>query len=282
MANDTATPSATKKPKTGRSPAYPFIPIDKALNQARALYQTEGKYAVPMASAFRAWGYGEKSSGGRQTLAALRYFGLIEVAGEGDSRQVKVSQEALRVLLDTREDDTERRALVRKMAMRPSIHQQIFLKYREGLPSDATVRHFLVFDHDYNEGAAQELLEEYKATATYAGLYQPSGDIDESQVEDGGDPEDLPEDESPGSGGKGVPTAAKNPPAPQKPQAEYRLMESERIVFTEESAPQQYLKLIASGEPDELLLEALEDYVKRQKRRLVLKAKEEEKKELIG
>ena len=45
-------------------------------------------------------------------------------------------------------------------------------------------------------------------------------------------------------------------------------MDGERIVFTEESNPQNYLKLIASGDVDETMLEALEDYVKRQKRRL--------------
>jgi len=45
-------------------------------------------------------------------------------------------------------------------------------------------------------------------------------------------------------------------------------MEGERVVFTEETNPQNYLKLIASGEVDETMLEALEDYVKRQKKRL--------------
>lgn len=46
------------------------------------------------------------------------------------------------------------------------------------------------------------------------------------------------------------------------------IMEGERVVFTEETNPQNYLKLIASGEVDETMLEALEDYVKRQKNRL--------------
>lgn len=39
-------------------------------------------------------------------------------------------------------------------------------------------------------------------------------------------------------------------------------------MFTEESNPTQYVKLVASGEVDGTLLEALEDYVKRQKKRL--------------
>ena len=52
-------------------------------------------------------------------------------------------------------------------------------------------------------------------------------------------------------------------------------MDGERVVFTEESNPQNYLKLIASGDVDGTMLEALEDYVKRQKKRLGLPEKKE-------
>lgn len=45
-------------------------------------------------------------------------------------------------------------------------------------------------------------------------------------------------------------------------------MEAERVVFTEEWQPNQYLKLIASGDFDATLLEALEDFVRRQRKRL--------------
>ena len=51
-------------------------------------------------------------------------------------------------------------------------------------------------------------------------------------------------------------------------------MDGERIVFTGESNPQNYLKLIASGDVDETMLEALEDYVKRQKKRLKIETNE--------
>jgi hypothetical protein len=48
----------------------------------------------------------------------------------------------------------------------------------------------------------------------------------------------------------------------------FKLMAGERVVFVEETSPAQYLKLVASGDMDASLLEALEDYVKRQKKRL--------------
>ena len=43
---------------------------------------------------------------------------------------------------------------------------------------------------------------------------------------------------------------------------------AERIVFVEEGEKGQYLRLSASGEITDYLLEALEDYVKRQRKRL--------------
>ena len=46
----------------------------------------------------------------------------------------------------------------------------------------------------------------------------------------------------------------------------------DRVVFTEESNPQQYLKLIASGDVDETMLGALEDYLRRQNKRLGIAA----------
>jgi hypothetical protein len=61
--------------------------------------------------------------------------------------------------------------------------------------------------------------------------------------------------------------AAGNP----TPQGKVHLMGGERVVFTEETNPQNYLKLVASGEVDETMLEAHEDYVKRQKKRLTPK-----------
>ena len=45
-------------------------------------------------------------------------------------------------------------------------------------------------------------------------------------------------------------------------------MDGERVVFTEETDPQTYVKLIASGFVDDSLLEVLEDFVNRQRKRL--------------
>lgn len=163
-----------KRLRPGRSPAYPGISLKAAIAKAKELYDAEGKYAAPMTSAFKAWGYGEKSSGGREIRAALRYFGLITV--EGDAGTVKLTEDALRVLLDGRDDQSENKTIIRRLALKPSVHAKLFEAYPEGIKSNATAEHFLVFTEGYSKGAAGDIVSEFKETAHYAGLFQP-GDV---------------------------------------------------------------------------------------------------------
>jgi hypothetical protein len=193
--DEIADDKAGKRNKTGRSPAYPFISISKALEQTRALHKQEGEYLAPLSSAFDAWGYGLKSSGGRQTMAALKYYGLIDIVGEGDARKVKISDAARRILLDSREDETEKKALIRKVAMNPTAHQAIFNEYPRGLASDGSVIHFLTFGLGFKGDAPKDLLAEFKETASVIGLYQPENLVDKEAAgaQSGGDKTPPPE-----------------------------------------------------------------------------------------
>ncbi|TPK89644.1 MULTISPECIES: hypothetical protein [unclassified Mesorhizobium] len=187
MSDQSQTKSAetktAQKRKVGRSPAYPYISVQKAVEKTKALYDREGEYAAPLESASAAWGYGAKSSGGRQTLATLKYYGLIDVQGENDKRKVKVSDVARRILLDQREDDTEKKQLLRKVALSPSAHKALYEQYPSGLASDGSVVHFLMFDLHFNRDAAAELLAEFKETARYIGLYGPDKTVDKNASE---------------------------------------------------------------------------------------------------
>lgn len=173
---------ADRRRQVGRSPAYPTLSVWKAIEKAALLYEREGEYAAPVSQATAAWGYSAKSSGARQLLATLRYYGLVDVTGDGDARKVKISETARRILLDKREDETEKRRLIRKVALTPAIHRTLYENYKAGLASDGSVTHFLTFDHAYNPSAAAELLAEFKETAAFAGLYGPSADLDKDDL----------------------------------------------------------------------------------------------------
>ena len=251
-----------QKSGKGRSPAYPSLTLAEAMEKAKALYEAEGRYAIPLSSAFKSWGYAAKSSGGREVRASLRYFGLITIEGDGDAAKVKLTDDALRVLIDQREDQSEKKAIIRRLALNPTAHKKIWGRFSEGIKSEATVHHFLVFEEQFNPEAATALIKEFQATAAYAGLYEP--DIVPVIDDPDAGEDDQPEDDPPG--GRTPPGDRRPPPPPPKPQVS--VMDGERVAFIEEGQPGQYLKLVASGDVDDYLLEALEDYVRRQRKRL--------------
>lgn len=261
MPDAAAKPTAPpQRKRQGRSPSYPGLTLQEALAKAKAQYEAEGKYPAPLPSAFKAWGYSEKSSGGREVRASLRYYGLASIDGEGDGATVKLSEDALRVLLDTREDQTEKKAIIKRLALNPAAHKKLWAKFPDGIKSDGTATHFLVFDEGYAKEGAEALVAQFKATASYAGVYEPDSVAD---IDNPGADEDDHEDEEPDEVQNN--RGDRKPPAPK---GKVQLMDSERVAFIEENQPGQYLKLIASGDVDDTLLEALEDYVKRQRKRL--------------
>lgn len=161
----------------GRSPAFPFIPVARALARADELRAAEGKNGVPITSAYRAWGFGARSSGGRQTAAALRHFGLLDYVGRGEERDVRLTRLALDILLDTRPHSPERDALIRRAALNPPIHAELWRRYGAELPSDATLTTYLVRDRGFNETGARDLLAEYKDSLAFAKLLgTPAGE----------------------------------------------------------------------------------------------------------
>lgn len=149
----------------GRSPAYPFIPLEKALARAEELRKAVGRNDTRIESAKSHWKYGPKSSGGIQTLAALRHFGLID---ETQDKRIKLSDLSLRILMDQRPDSQERRQLIQVAALNPKMHGELWGRWHSELPVDAEIRHYLVLDRKFNENGADDLIAEYKATLAYA------------------------------------------------------------------------------------------------------------------
>jgi hypothetical protein len=150
-----------------RSPSFPFVSLPDALERARAFYDKEHRHETEPEVAARHWGYSPRSSGGNQTLAALRAFGLLEMVGEG---KVRLTERALRILLDEREESPERGQLLRQAALSPALHSRIWERYKGVLPSDATLRLYLVADEGFNERSVDEFIAELKETLEHAGI----------------------------------------------------------------------------------------------------------------
>ena len=167
MAVDLAVSS--KRNRT-RSPSYPYLDLAAALEKAAVLWRAEGRHAVPVSLAMQHWGYKEESSTGYSCVAALKKFGLVDHEGMGETRQVRLSGLALGILLDKDPGSADRRDALRRAALGPRIHAELWERYGAELPSDQSLKRFLIVDRAFNEAAVDELLEEYKQTMTFAGL----------------------------------------------------------------------------------------------------------------
>ncbi len=163
------TPMPDKK-KKARSPSYPGINLETALRRARQMYEKENRQFASVSTILEDWGYQPKSGGGLVVLAALLKFGLLVDEGSGDTRRARLSDEALRILLDEREESEERLALVKEAAMKPPIHEELWTRYQGALPSDANLRHFLIFEKGFTETAAKEFIQEFRETVAFAEL----------------------------------------------------------------------------------------------------------------
>jgi hypothetical protein len=116
------------------------------------------------------WGYKPMSGPGLTALAALKKFGLLVDEGSGPSRKAHLSETAIAILLDEREDSPARLQLIQQAALLPSIHQELWQKYGDSLPSDETLRFELRHDKNFTEAGVAEFIPQYKRTLTFARL----------------------------------------------------------------------------------------------------------------
>jgi hypothetical protein len=153
-----------------RSPNYPGIDLETAIEKARILREKEGKQYAPVEAALQHWGYVPKSSGGLVTLSALKKFGLTDERGKGTNREIKLSDLALRILLDDREDSVERMQAIQEAALNPIIHRKLWEDYGGELPSHQTLLLKLRKDEGFTDNAAEDLIKEFERTIELAKL----------------------------------------------------------------------------------------------------------------
>ena len=153
------------KPTRHRSPNFPAIDLEKAVERAVALHKSAKTHFVPVGVAHELWGYKALGSIADQAVAALKAFGLVEIEGEGDKRQLRVTDAARRIILGSPDRD----ALLKQAALSPSIHKTLWLKYGEiGLPDDDVLRPYLLIDLKFNEGSVDSFIAEFRHTLSYA------------------------------------------------------------------------------------------------------------------
>lgn len=251
-----------------RSPGYPSISLAEAIDLTSKIFDHNRRNATDREAAVKDMGFSGVTGHSQKMLSNLAHFGLIEKAGKGG---IAVSELAVKMLHPKSPD--ERRAALLEAAFSPELFQEIRTNWPDGFVSENSLRAYLMREGFASVAVAPAIksyqdtygfLRQENATESHGG-HAPGTTESAVKVDDVGPQAALSASSAIRAGGG----AALSTLPKREGNA---LMDGERIVFVEESNPSQYLKLVASGDLDESLLEALEDYVKRQKKRLFLKS----------
>jgi hypothetical protein len=195
-------PTPFKTPKR-RSPNYPMIGLEKALDRAQTIQVQARHHFMPISVAYTAWNY--KRGAGNQTVAALRAFGLIETQGEAEARQIRLTDMAKRILGNA----PDRAELLKVAALKPDLHKDIWDKYEADPPADPIIREYLVWERNFNEDFVDSFIAQFRGTIAYAKL--DLSDKIRGEDEDEGEEGGMPLFDTPDAG---TPRAKQPPPPP--------------------------------------------------------------------
>lgn len=234
-----------------RSPNYPAIPLRQAVGFVAEIHKKNRTNVIDRESAARDMGYSGLTGRTLKLLGALGQYELVAKAGKGN---LKVTQTAVEILHGI--DPKASMAALRKAGTAPRLFKELAGRFPDGIPSENVIRSYLI-QQGYGDAAIGPAIRSFIDTNHYlehVSAIGSHGDDDEDDAES-----ELQEEEE-----------RRNPP-PSPPPAQhggYQVMEGERVVFSEEVGDANYLKLVANGAMNVDLLDALEDFIKRQKKRL--------------
>ncbi len=148
-----------------RSPGYPMIGLDEAVQRAKTLWDKDKNNYIPLAAAYEHLGYKPKGSYGARIISALKKFELIYEKQDA----IKLTEEAVDLVLHEPSDELYIET-VKKLALKPAIYEKIFNEYNRELPSDSTLRIKLIKDFEFNPESVDDFISNFRKTIEFAGL----------------------------------------------------------------------------------------------------------------
>jgi len=184
MATDSVTKQPVEKKARQRSPNYPTVGLQDALERVRRLFNEDGRASVPTEIAAKHIGYAAAHGQAYSVLSALKKFGLLE---ENKGR-VALSQRAIE-LLNLPTTDSRRIQALKDAALSPPIYRELVETHAQtGLPGDEALEAELVTYKNFNPKAVAGFVRDFRATLEFAGLSDFSVLGSVKQEEEGGKP----------------------------------------------------------------------------------------------
>lgn len=152
-----------------RSPAYPVIPLNEAIEKIETIYKHDKRAFTSHDALFSILEYKKGGFAGR-VISALQQFGLLE-RQEGKYR---VSEAGFQIV-NLPKDDPQRIELIRRAALTPSLFFKLVNLYEGELPSDATLKSHLIMSEGFNPDSVDRFISALRETLDFAKM--PSVDF---------------------------------------------------------------------------------------------------------
>jgi len=162
--------SEESKSTRTRSPAYPAIDLEEAIARAATLWEKITRHAAPIDTLAGMWGYEKNSSATSSICSALLKFGLLRDQGEKGNREVSLTDEAIRLTYNPDSVSPEHQQALKRAALLPKIHAELWKKYGGVIPDDSVVKRYLVVDRKFNEQYVEGFIKQFKKTIKFANL----------------------------------------------------------------------------------------------------------------
>jgi hypothetical protein len=225
---------ADSSAKRDRSPSFPSIALKDAVDRLVAFEKYFGRHTAPVDKAGAAWNLKTAD----QTIAALRYFGLLAYVGRPGDRQVAISEDGRNYL--RAHQASVKQEILKRAALRPKEIRRFWEIWGVDRPPDLICADELVLKNSFSERGAAIFLKVYDATIAFAGLVD-SDKIPPGAQDDGGDLRGV---------GEGENDLIPDPSPPLPPPADQRrvrVMEGERELTTGLLSKDSSFRLIVNG-----------------------------------
>lgn len=147
-----------------RSPGYPIIALGEALGRLAEFDAHFKRSGAAQAHIGEAWGIKARAYTDR-IVAALKYFGLMEYQGQGETRLVTISDEGRRYLRAQR--DETRQEIIAGAALRPRQIAKYWSAWGADRPADPACLDELILVNGFSEAGAREFLKVYDGTINF-------------------------------------------------------------------------------------------------------------------
>lgn len=151
-----------------RSPNYPTINLETAIEQLRKLYSRVRMDVFVARDAASAWDYNSVSGPVKSILAAFRQYGLLEGKVRGkNAENPRISRRGL-TLIRRNQTSREFQDELKNAALAPPLFKELYNSQSNA--TDEVLRDHLLYEKSFTENGAQRFIEVYRATLEFAKL----------------------------------------------------------------------------------------------------------------